>query len=384
MKRLLKFALIGVTFLFGASLSAQEAQVGKDLYIAERKVVVTGEGLEDLFATGLRVDVQAPLTGNAYLAARKVRVEAAVSGLVQAAAQSVSIKAPVDGDVLLFAQDVSIAAKLAGDLRVMAQDVEIDADVAQNVIVGATTVTINAEIGGDLVVAAQDLVFGPNAKILGKVQLVENDKDGPTVPASVAAPDDVEIIDASEWEVTSPQISDVMNTTGMIEKPSRLTDVVKSVTRMLFVAALICLAAWIIPKTLRKTRDEALARPLGAVWLGFMSLSAALGSVFILALTGVGLLLVPVAILLSFVLAGCAYLIGTYVLGAAVFSAVRKTLPTDLKMQAIAALIGSILMTLVGFIPWIGWLVPIAIWFLGAGGIVVYALRPKLYGHSVG
>src|SRR6056297_2449638 len=172
---------------------AQDAQdrfeFGGDLYAAGEAPILRGEAAGSLFAAGERVRSEIELDGTAHLAGRAVGVAAPVGGNVYAAGWSVEIEAPVAGDVSAAAYMVEIDA-----------EVEIRAPVGA-ALLAAERVRLDAEIIGDARIMAEEVDWGPGARIGGVLRLAE---DAAAPPPSVIPPERVERVAREPWEHAGP------------------------------------------------------------------------------------------------------------------------------------------------------------------------------------
>ena len=120
-------------------------------------------------------------------------------------------------------------------------------------------------------------------------------------------------------------------------------------------------------------------RPYARVEIGFLALSATIGSLVIFAMTGFGLLLVPVSILLFLLLGLIGFLVGTYILSVGVLGLAGRDVPDSLGDRAIAAFAGAGVAALIGLLPFIGWLFTLALGLVGAGALITRWFEPGFY-----
>lgn len=373
---MLRPILLTILILFALPLSAQDGQsrvlVGNDAYLTGQSVTLSEEGIDDLFAAGERVRSDAPLSGNAHMIGRRVLVNEPVAGALYGAGQSVDVTAPVAGDVAAFGMDIQIDAPVGGDLRAMGQSVEVAADVGEDLIVGAESLFLDAAVAGNASIGAGEVRFGEGARVAGMLHVYTEDPDSVEVPASVAPAERIVLHDSSEWSEARPGIGDVVGQSFGNTLSRKLSAIV-----MVTLAALA--VAWLAPDMLTRMRERALEQPGRALWFGFLGISAAIGSLVLLVMTGIGILAVPISILTALVLAFAGYVIGVYVLGVAIMGWFGQGLPDSLGDRAIAAVAGAVVMALVSLLPFVGWLASLALAFLGAGALLIRWIAPGFY-----
>ena len=152
---------------------------------------------------------------------------------------------------------------------------------------------------------------------------------------------------------------------------------------ILVVAAVATLLVVLSPGPIARLRERALAKPFRVVWFGFLALSTTVGSGIILAMTLVGILVLPAVIIAAVVLGLIGYVLGTYILGVGIWGAIGKPMPADFGSKAIAALIGATVAALIGLVPLLGWLFILALMMMGVGALTVSILRPVFFSAPV-
>ncbi|MEE9387649.1 MAG: hypothetical protein V3U96_03500 [Paracoccaceae bacterium] len=366
--------------LAGAPLAAQDESasfsLGGDQYQAGQSVSQTTELTGDVFMAGETVSVTAPAGGSAHLLGRRITISDTVGENIYAAGQSISVTAPVLGNATVFGQDVSISAPVSGNLRAMGQNVKIDADVAGSSILGGETIVINANLAGDVSLTGDTITFGDAARIGGELNLYHSASESFEIPVSVISADRIirhELSTDASW---------TDHTTALV-RPTFWSKAKAFFGFTIVVAVAASILAAVFPNFVSGAREAALAKPVRTTWMGFLALSATAGSLIFLALTGIGLLLVPVSIFLTLLLWFLGYVVGAYVLGVALIKAIGRGVPDDLFDRAIAALIGAIALGLLAMVPFLGWWVILAMTWIGAGAVITRLFRPGFYTDTV-
>ena len=338
---------------------------GGDEYAAGRNVTVAGDGIQDLFAAGDKVSARGDVAGSAHMAGRYVTLEGRVGENFYGAGMEVDVEAPVAGNVTILGQSLTITEPVSGNLRATGSSVDLSAPVAGNAILAGERVQVDAAILGDLALAAVDVDWGADARVEGTVHVYAENPDDIEVPESVASADRVEFHEAEAFESMEG------------ERPGFLARLRGWLGGILVIGLLGTAFGAIAPKQLAALRERALDRTLRTGLLGFAGLSALLGSVVFLAMTGIGILLVPVSLIATVLLAIVGYVVGAYALGVWVTGVAGRTEPKTTSDRAVAAFSGAAIAALVGLVPWLGWLAVMAIFLVGAGAIVVQMMRPS-------
>jgi hypothetical protein len=351
----------------GQSPDAPVLDIAQDHYAAGDTVQFDGPAGLDLFLAGNRVTVAAPVGGSAHLAGRRIAVEAAVTQHLFAAGYSVTATAPVGGNASVTGFEVSLAP-VTGNLRAAGSEVTFSG-VGGYALVTAGIVTLQGAIAGDAVLVADDIIFGPEARVGGALTIYTADPASITVPDSVAPAARVKIetrksYDKGVWsdQMPMPMRISVWSVIGGF--------LIGVVIAGLLTSMVIALA----PKAVQNWRELALAHPGRAIWSGFLVTSALVGSGFVLSLTIIGVVLFPVMMILT-ALAICAgYALGSYVLGVWLWLAIGRTMPEGLLGKFALACLGAFLAGLAWLVPIAGWVFVLGLTLTGIGTLAAFVL----------
>jgi hypothetical protein len=341
--------------------------IAQDRYEAGETVVFNGPPGQDLFLAGNRVTVAAPVGGSAHLAGRRVMVDAAVAGDLFAAGYSVMVTAPIGGDASVTGYGVTLGP-VTGNLRAAGSGVTV-ASVGGYALVTGEDITLQGAIAGDAVLVADDILFGPGATVAGTLTIYAEDPASITVPDSVAPAARVKIetrksYDEGAW-------SDRMPMKMVVPVWRIVTGFLVGVLISGLIAAMVIAVA---PKAVQNWRMLALAHPGRAIWSGFLVTSALAGSGFVLMLTIVGVLLLPVMLILTVVAIFAGYALGSYVLGVGLWLAAGRAMPVGLLGKFALACLGAFLAGLAWLVPVAGWFFVLGLTMLGIGTLAAFAM----------
>jgi len=157
-------------------------------------------------------------------------------------------------------------------------------------------------IAGDASFSTKSISFGGNARVEGTLHIYAKDPDSITVPDHVAPAE--RVVRHSEDEFDP----------GAQQEQGWGAWFADKLTSILVLTALATIVAALAPAFLVSLRARTLETPVRALWMGFLSISALAGSLFLFALTGFGILLVPASIVLAVLLGLAGSVIGTYIL----------------------------------------------------------------------
>lgn len=362
-------SILMITLALPAMAQDDEAnwRFGGDAYMAGRNVMLSGEPVQDLFAAGDRVTARSDVEGSAHMAGRNVTLESRVGGNFYGAGQSVKVEGPVAGNATVFGESLAVSEPVSGNLRAMGSTIDLLAPVAGSAIIAGETVLLDTTISGDVSLAVADVNWGDNALVQGELHVYADDPDDIPVPDRVASSDRVTYHPTSSFEG--------MDDLPGVEKPGFFTQLRGWLGGVIVIGVLGTIFAAVAPAYLAGLRERALAHPVRSGLIGFVGLSTLIGSVVLLAMTGIGLLLIPISIIGAILLGILGYVIGTYVLGVWAVMMSGRPAPDSTGTRAVAAFIGAAIGALIGLIPWLGWLAVMAIFLVGAGAFTARVVK---------
>jgi hypothetical protein len=339
--------------------------ISQDHYEAGETVLFDGSPGQDVFLVGNRVTVASLVGGSAHLAGRRVSVNAAVVGDLFAVGYSVVATGSIGGDASVAGYEVTLGPVI-GNLRAAGSEVTV-ASVGGYALVTGENIALQGAIAGDAVLVADDIVFGPDARVAGALTIYAKDPASITVPESVAPAARVKIetresYSGSEWSDRMPIKVPFWRIVGGF-----LIGVLISG----LIAAMVIAVA---PKTVQSWRELALAHPGRAIWSGFLVTSALAGSGFVLMLTIIGVFLLPVMLMLTVAAIIAGYALGSYVLGVGLWLAAGRAMPEGLPGKFGLACLGALLAGLAWLVPVAGWFFVLGLTLLGIGTLAAFAL----------
>lgn len=339
----------------------------------------------DIFAGGDQVTLSEPIGGDAMLGGQHLSIATSVPGTVHAIGQNVTISAPVGGNVYTAGQNVTIGAAVEGNvtaigqsidigdvglnLRATGQTVTLGGTISGSALVAADKVNLNGPVAGDVSLNAGDIIFGSGASVGGTLTLYSNNPGQFDVPASVASADQIVRKTVEEWDTDTPVALPV----------SRGTVWRGFVSSVITVTVLAAILAALMPGKLANMRGTLLGSPARSLWMGFLTLSALIGAVVVLAMTVIGLLGAPVVIILAILGAMLGYIVGAYALGVGLIKLIGRDVPDSWIERAVAAGIGAVVIAVIGLIPFVGWIAALALTLTGLGAFTITLLRPRFF-----
>ncbi|MGP1357401.1 hypothetical protein [Roseicyclus sp.] len=334
---------------------------GGDIFAAGDDLRLDGaEG--DLFAASEDLALDGAVGGAAHLAARRLSIDAPADRLY-GFAYRIDLSADVAGPALLAAAEVEIDAAIGGNLRLFAREAEVSGSLGASAMIAAEELGLDAPVAGDLMLAVGRAEFGPDATVGGRVIVYTEEGETPlAIPERVAPADRVEVRDIEEWDRTPGGFGDMRRAAGR----AALTGFLVSV---LAVAALAAAAVAVAPAQVATWRERALSRPGQSLLAGFLLVSVVSGAGFVLALTIIGIPLFFAALFLAGLVGYAGYVMGSYILGVAIWLRLGNAMPEEVLPKAGLALLGAFVAGIVALIPFLGWLAVLALALTGAGAV---------------
>ena len=336
------------TFFAGSQISQAVDTVG-DTFMAGRSVKLHGATQGDLHVSGLDVSISADVVEDLYALGGTVIIRGAIAEDLSAAAFSLRTEnsSVTQGNARLMGNSVTVEGPVAGALSVMGRDV-----------------ILNAPIAGDVRILAQTLSFGPDAVVSGSLTYSLEEKM--VVPGRVAAADRVVFEKVSggrvwaEWQEVGKD---------MPALPTFMSMMFGFSISLLFFLALGALMLGFMPKRLSKMRRSIAEAPGQTLILGVIGLSILFGMIPIVALTLIGLPFVPIVLLAIVVVWTLGYALGAYSVAMRLWSGLGGAAePSNIaRLLVLAAAI--ILVALLNFIPFVGWVANYTLVLLGIGAM---------------
>jgi cytoskeletal protein CcmA (bactofilin family) len=334
--------------------------IDDDVYVAGDGIVVSGDVTGDVFAAGRNVRLSGSAGQSFFAGAQRITISGRVGNSARVAGQDLVVSGEVGKDLLGAGQSVTIeeGGTVGRDVWFGGQTLEVAGNVARDVRGGPADLTISGTVGGNVEVEGNNVTLTESARIAG--DLIYTSKN----EANIA-----------DGAVVSGEVIRRQPKAAPAEESNPVVDAVFSFLRGVagsFLLGLVLL--WLLPDLLpvlaRTMRSDTLASAgigLAALFLiPIVALIILIPALLLGTFGAVPFLMIAVyGFLLMLAKAAVGYLIGLMVLQKTGNPTTAGTLGDSLK----ALIVGVVLLTLVGLIPFIGGLVGFltAILALGAG-----------------
>ncbi len=368
MRHILTAAITSLA-LAGPGLAETVSRVhGGDTYAAGEAVTQSLTATGDVFAAGSVITTSGSASGDIHAAGYDVNISAQTGGDLYAAGSSVNISAPVGEDVTAagFSVRSTSAAPVAGNLRFFGRTLTIEGPVSGALTAFGGIVHLNAPVSGDAWIVAETVTYGPEARIDGTLLLSTG--EGHTVPERVipAARITLEVLDRGEMYREFDRSWDAVDMPVLPVWLSMFSAFLISAIFLLVLAAIFLTFA---EARVEKMRRRVTRQPLQTFVLGVIGLSSLFGMVPITAMTIVGIPFVPFALLAIIVAWTLGYLLAAYAVARRVLLAFDGPPEPTLLMKLVTVALAIVVVAVLNFIPFVGWVVNYTLVLLGVGAM---------------
>ena len=377
MNRLLAvFSLILIMALTPSHSHAEDGLViGGDVYTGgSAPSSVSAE--RDAFAYGVSVNLAGQIGKDAHAAGFDVEIDSDIGADLYAVGGSITVRGNVVEDLSVsgFTVRLNEKASVGHNARIVGANISINAPIGGSLLAAGGKISLNAPVSGDVRLSAGEIEFGPAAKIQGK--LTYSTENEISIPASVISADRIQQVPFKGSDLMR-DLRETMPEDISFFWPSFFGLVLTFLATLGFflIVSAVCLA--FMPSLVDRLRQRAVANPGMAELSGFLGLAFVAGLVPVSALTLVGLPLIPIVLLAIFALWLLGYLLGTYAVSTRVWMAFSSDTQLDgsmaIKLMVLTA--GLVALAILNFIPVVGWLINLAVMFLGLGSITLLTLE---------
>jgi cytoskeletal protein CcmA (bactofilin family) len=348
-----------------------------------------GFGLERRHGEFITVAANETVDDTLLAVGNTVRVEGVVNGDLLAFGRTVEVRGTVKGDLVSFAKRIVVTGTVEGHIFNCSQSLDLDGQLGQSLYgwVQSLSVSNRGHVGDGIVLGAGDVtlegevkrsvtIFASNADVSGSIgreltmaggslTLTNTARVGGNLTARVRQLKDVHIADGAT--IAGKRDIQVRVRQSQFTRP-----------RFYFHQAIWLAAAMLVGwlgLVVFPGFFEACTQAVGSGWrslgLGFGVLVGVPVAVIVVAITLVGL---PVSLMLFAVYLAALYLAKIWV-GAFLGRVLLKPAGATKRDWLLGLLVGLLILTIVGFIPYLGGLIRLAVICLGLGAFVWQVYR---------
>lgn len=344
-------AILSLTSIFvGATYAATVSRTvsgvtDRSVYEAGNTITVSGVVNGDIVCAGQTITITATVNGDVLCAGQTVDVQGKVHGAVRLVGQTVTLGAMVTGNVSLVGQSVSVenGAALGRDLSLAAQTVAVDGSVARDITGVANDMTLNSQVGRDVTLHVTQLTLAQKADIAGSITYTSSHQ---------------------LRQRTGAQLHGVLTYhETQVHHRSALGRIIwVGICWLLTLAVLSVVLVALFPRQFRRWCPAWGATFWWALLVGFIAMIVVPILAILLMLTVVGIPLGLLLFILWIAVALAAMPLAAYFAG--------RQLAPDLH-PVLIVLIGSLVLGILGLIPFVGWIIDLVAYWVGSGALLI-------------
>jgi hypothetical protein len=356
--------LVAAFLLLGLGAKAQawtEFKGGDNVTVASNETIDSS-----LWAGGKNIDIAGTVNGDVFCGGQTVNISGSVKGDVICAGQTITITGSIEGSVRLLAQTINLNGQIARNASAAAQTINADSEslVGGDASFAVENVNLNGTIGRDLAVAGSSASLSGEVKrdiksSVEKLSLTGNAKVGGSV--SYTSKDKIQVSGNAKVAGTVTQHQPKQ------EKEPWVRLLFFTGVGALFFSVVLLLTAFIItaliPQLVHAVSGQGLRRFWRALLVGFVAsiVVPVLGILLMISVVGIPL---GILLFLSWLLIA---------LSSGLFSAyyVGRRFWTGQNNPVFRVLLGGAILLLLAMVPFVGGLVVLLSFWLGAGMLLL-------------
>ena len=329
--------------------------VNDDIYAGARTVSISGTVNGNVIAGGGTITLSGNVSRDLIVAGGTVNVTGRVGGSIIAAGGIITVNGPVAQDIVATGStiDIGSGATIGRDLVLAGGTATVSAPIARRVQMSSGNLTLRNRVGGEVRGRVDHLKLD-GAQVGGNLDYTSNNS--------------VQLLNGARVNGTTTRHTPTDRGGGAGE------GFLGWLRALIGIFALGLLLIFLLPGLSARSIDTERAQPWASLGIGAAILVVTPIVALIVFVIGIliggwwlGLLLIPLWIL---VLAG-GYALSGFLIGRLIFA----RLGWGRYHDAFALLAGLFVLTVVGLIPVIGWLVSLAALALGAGALALVLTR---------
>jgi hypothetical protein len=328
----------------GQNININEGETVENLYTAGNIISINGEVKKDLYTAGNVITLESDVENNFAGVGGNITISGNVGNNVHIAGGTVIVQGEVAGDLFVAGGNVLLTntATVGGDLVVGGGTVDIEGQVAGNVYVGGGKVSINSKIGGETKIMADSLKIGGSAEIAKGLKYTSPEKAEISEDAKILGKIDFNQRDTSK----SRESSVAGGAFGVL-----VTLLVLNIATCIIVGFVL---VYFFNRFLKNVTGEGLNNVWRSMGVGFAVVFLVPFLVVFFAISIIGLYLAGLLLLLYILLLTISFIIASIILGSLVLKVLKKKEEYEIGWQEVV--VGVILMKIISFIPFVGWL----------------------------
>lgn len=344
-------------FSAGDNVSVQSGEtINTNFYAGGGNVNVFGKINGDSFLAGGTVESSGNITDDLNVAGGNVRISGEIGDDLRAAGGTINVNGRIIGESMAAGGQVqfSESSVVNGELIVAGGSVILNGNVRGNVRGNADKLEINGNFGGNINVVAGELVVGNNAVVSGTLSYKA------PVESNIPASAKIGSVNFTQIEPRQKEVKGLAALIGIFWFVKLLS---------------VILTALLIYAIFRRGSTFVVLRAARSFWvsilIGFITLIVLPIAMILVAVTVLGIPISFTALLIYLLFILLARIGAGVLLGTMLFKLFRRG--SDYRFDWVTIVVGIVVMSLIGIIPFVGWLVSF-IFFLAFFGQLFWGL----------
>jgi hypothetical protein len=326
---------------------------------------------DDLFVGAPNVEIDGVVNGNVFVGANSVRITGTVNGSLHVGASTVILSGVVKNNAYVAAANITITkAKIGDTLLAGSGNMTVDKDttIGGSLLVGGGNINVDAQVKRNAFVGAGNASFGPGAKISKDLYYAvgDNGQGGAVVSSDATVGGSIH---KSVYEVNS---TDMENAKAKLASFMVTAKIISVIVSFLGTIILGILYIKFFSNHIADSSDLFLDSFWKSFGTGLLVAVAFVPAIILLLLTGIGIPLAGVALLL--VILG--FSLSKLVVGNAI--GVFMTRKFNWRMNKyLTFVLGIVVACLIGLVPFVGCLAMMVATFTGLGALTLKSFFNK-------
>jgi len=318
-------------------------------FLSEEIFNTTGSVEDDLYVAGTTVSIEHPVAEDAFVAGENVLIDSAIGQDLFAAGANLLIQGHIGDDAYVAGETVTLDST-TDDVFAAGATVELTNEntVSGDAYVAGETITIGGTIEGTVRAAGSTVVIRDGATIGGDLRTYGPNE--PTIGDSVT-------ITGTREHTTHKAEFPTAQATALLWVRSVIT---------LFVGAFVLLL--LAPASTKRVMTAVVTKPAQHIGLGFLALLLFVPVAITLFITMIGAPLGFLVLFLAVVALIMGWLYSALIIGERAFTWITKKDVTELSWQH--ALLGAVIINVLGLIPVLGWLTVVVVSITATGAVL--------------
>jgi cytoskeletal protein CcmA (bactofilin family) len=330
---------------------ASDEVVDDDLYIAGSDITIDGTINGDLVAFGNTITVNGTVNGSMIAAGQTINVNGNVGRAARLAGEIININGNIGGDLLTFSSETNISsqAEIGRDFLFGTGNVRMDGRIGRNVKGGGREVSISDGVGGDVDLTVDHLTLASTASIQGNLNYTSENEADIQSGAQIGGETAHKIPEAKKAAPFSGIGGKIL---GFL---------------MAFVIGLVVIL--IAPRRSASSADSIRNRPWASLGWGAVILFATPIAAILVCFTVIGIPLGLIALALYAIAIYISQIFVSLFVGSWILGRFRGVDSRGIMIGAMA--LGLFIISLLRWIPFLGFWVGLAVVLFGLGAVLV-------------